>query len=112
VATVREPLVVMDTNMRVVMANRAFYTMFKVTPEETERHTLYELSNRQWDIPELRYLLEQIFSKNISFDDYEVTHDLEGIGQRMMLLNARRIYGEANKTQMVLLVIEEITERS
>jgi PAS domain S-box-containing protein len=110
VATVREPLVVMDTDMRVVMANRAFYTMFKVTPEETERHTLYELSNRQWDIPELHHLLEQILPKNTSFDDYEVTHDFEGIGQRMMLLNARRIYREANKTQMILLAIEDITE--
>jgi PAS domain S-box-containing protein len=110
VATVREPLVVMDTDMRVVMANRAFYTMFKVTPEETERHTIYELNNRQWDIPELRHLLEQILPKNNSFDDYEVTHDFEGIGQRMMLLNARRIYRETNKTQMILLAIEDITE--
>jgi PAS domain S-box-containing protein len=111
VATMREPLVVMDTDMRVVMANRAFYTMFKVTPEETERHTIYELSNRQWDIPELHHLLEQILPKNTSFDDYEVTHDFEGIGQRMMLLNARRIYRKTNKTQMILLAIEDITER-
>jgi PAS domain S-box-containing protein len=111
VATMREPLVVMDTDMRVVMANRAFYTMFKVTPEETERHTIYELSNRQWDIPELHHLLEQILPKNTSFDDYEVTHDFEGIGQRMMLLNARRICRKTNKTQMILLAIEDITER-
>ncbi len=111
VATVREPLLVMDTDMCVVMASRAFYTMFKMTPEETERHTLYELGNHQWDIPELRHLLEQIVSKNNSFDDYEVTYDLEGIGQRMMLLNALRMHSEADKNQMILLAIEDITER-
>jgi len=111
VDTVREPLVVLDADLRVVSANRSFYGTFRVTPEETEGRLLYELGNRQWDIPELRRLLEEILPQNTSFEDYEVEHDFETIGRRTMLLNARRIYREANKTQLILLAIEDITER-
>ncbi len=111
VATVREPLVVLDAELRVVSANRSFYQNFQVTPEETEGQLIYDLGNRQWNIPRLRQLLEEILPQNISFDNFEMEYDFEIIGRRTMVLNARRIYREANKTQMILLAIEDITER-
>jgi PAS domain S-box-containing protein len=110
VETVREPLVVLDADLRVVSANRSFYQTFGVTPEETEGQLFYSLDNRQWDIPRLRELLEEILSENIVFDDFEVEHDFETVGRQTMILNARRIYREANKTQLVLLAIEDVTE--
>jgi len=109
--TVREPLVVLDADLKVISANRAFYQTFKTTSEESEGRLIYELGDRQWDIPRLRELLEQILPQNTRFDDFEVEHDFPAIGRRAMLLNARRIYREANKTQMILLAIEDITER-
>ena len=110
VATVREPLLVLDADLKVVSANRSFYQTFKVSPEEAQGQLLYDLGNRQWGIPKLRELLEEVLPKNTSFNDFEVEHDFETIGRRIMLLNARRIYREANKTQMILLAIEDITE--
>jgi len=109
--TVREPLVVLDAELRVISANRSFYQTFKVTSEESEGRLIYELGNRQWDIPALRELLKQILPRNTKFDDFEVEHDFLSIGRKVMLINARRIYREANKTQMILLAIEDITER-
>ncbi len=111
IATVREPLVVLDADLRVISASRSFYQTFQVAPEETEGWGIYELGNRQWDIPKLRDLLERILPKKSAFDDIEVEHDFETIGRRIMLLNARRIYREANRTHMILLAIEDITER-
>jgi two-component system CheB/CheR fusion protein len=111
VATVREPLVILDADLRVISANRAFYQTFQVTPEESERQLLYELGNRQWDIPRLRELLEEILPQNTTFEDFEVEHDFPTIGKRSMLLNARRLYREANKVEMILLAIEDVTER-
>jgi PAS domain S-box-containing protein len=111
VNTVREPLVILDADLRVVFANRSFYQTFQVSPKETERRLIYELGNRQWDIPELRSLLEEILPKNTVFNDFEVEHDFPNIGKRTMLLNARRLYRELDKTQMILLAIEDITER-
>ncbi len=111
VDTVREPLLVLDADLRVISASRPFYETFKVTPEETEGQLLYDLGNRQWDIPALRKLLEKILPENTSIEGYEVEHDFADIGQKTMLLNARRISLQANKTQTVLLAIEDITER-
>jgi len=111
VTTVREPLLVLDAGLRVVSANHAFYRTFQVAPEETAGRFVYELGDRQWDIPELRRLLEEILPQNTQFNDYEVRHNFEHIGERIMLLNARRIYREANKTHLILLAIEDITER-
>jgi two-component system cell cycle sensor histidine kinase PleC len=110
VDTVREPLVILDADLHVMSANRSFYQTFKVTPGETEGKLIYDLGNRQWDIPSLRELLEEILPENTVFENYEVEHDFETIGQRTMLLNARRIYRQTNKTQMILLAIEDITE--
>ncbi|MGQ9671903.1 MAG: PAS domain S-box protein [Candidatus Aminicenantales bacterium] len=111
IVTLRQPLLVLDGQMRVLSANRAFYQTFRVTPEETEGHSIWDLGNRQWDIPRLRQLLENILPQNSSFDDFEVEHEFPHLGTRTMLLNARRIYQEADKNQMILLAIEDITER-
>lgn len=111
VETVHEPLVVLDADMKVISANPAFYECFKVSPEETEKRSLYELGNRQWDIPELRRLLKNVVEKNISFKDYVVVHDFPHIGRRIMMLNARQMRTKADSRPMVLLAIEDITER-
>jgi PAS domain S-box-containing protein len=111
VQTVREPLLVLDSDLRVISANCAFYQTFQVTPGETEGKVLYDLGNRQWNIPKLRELLEDILPKNTAFNDFEIEHDFATLGRRIMLLNARRIYHETNRTQMILLAIEDITER-
>ncbi len=110
VAAIREPLLVLDEDLRVVSANRSFYRTFKMTPKETEGQPLYELGNRQWDIPRLRELLTEVLPNNTAFDDFEVEHDYPTIGQRTMLLSARR-EREASETRMILLTIEDITER-
>lgn len=103
VDTVREPLVMLDADLNVVSASRAFYHYFQARPDETMGRSLFELGNRQWDIPDLRVLLETVLPRNESFDDYNVEHDFPGIGHRRMILNARRILGN----QMILLAIEE-----
>ncbi|MCS6938120.1 MAG: PAS domain-containing protein, partial [Roseiflexus sp.] len=108
IATVREPLLVLSRDLRVVAANRAFYRMFRTSPAETLDQYIYDLGNRQWDIPELRRLLEEILPKNTHFDGYEVTHDFEHIGRRTMLLNARRVQ---HTDEFILLAIEDVTER-
>ncbi|MFZ1980078.1 MAG: PAS domain S-box protein [Smithella sp.] len=109
--TVREPLIVLDQDLRVVTANRSFYDVFKVNPEETVGQFIYDLGNKQWDIPELRELLETILPKKTTFDNYEVEHDFATIGKRIMLLNARQIKRALGKERIILLAIEDITER-
>ncbi|MCX6698589.1 MAG: PAS domain-containing protein [Methanomicrobiales archaeon] len=109
VDTVREPLVVLNWTFEVVSASRAFYEMFGVTKKETMGKVLYELGNNQWDIPRLHELLETVLPKDKSFENFEVGHDFPGIGQRKMLLNARRVSGEAGTTQLILLAIEDVT---
>lgn len=110
VNTVREPLVILDADLRVISANRSFYQTFNVTPEETEMQLLYELGNCQWDIPRLRELLEEILPMNTIFNDFEIEHTFPVIGEKSMLLNARRILRKEKK-MMILLAIEDITER-
>jgi two-component system CheB/CheR fusion protein len=111
VTTVREPLVVLDEHLQVVSANQAFYSTFRVEPGGTLGQVLYELGNGQWDIPALRQLMEEILPQNATFDDFEVTHEFEQIGRRTMLLNARRILSEAGHPRLILLAIEDTTER-
>ncbi|MHB8882821.1 MAG: hybrid sensor histidine kinase/response regulator [Thermodesulfovibrionales bacterium] len=111
VETVREPLVVLDPDLRVLSANRSFYAAFKVVPEETIGKLVYDLGDRQWDIPGLRTLLEDILPKNKKFDDYEVEHTFSGVGHKTLLLNARRIIHKEMGSEMILLAIEDITER-
>jgi len=109
--TVRESLVVLDANLKIASASRSFYQTFKVKPEETEGRFIYDLGNRQWDIPKLRELLEDILPRHKAFDDFEVEHDFPTIGKRVMLLNARWIAREENKPQIILLALEDITQR-
>ena len=110
VETVREPLLVMDANLKIIMANKSFFTTFKVTPGETIGSFIYNLGNKQWDIPKLRELLEKILPKHKAFYDFEVEHIFQDIGHKIMLLNARQIYRKDIGTKMILLAIEDITE--
>ena len=109
--TVREPLISLDQDLRVVKVSRSFYEFFKVNPEETVGQLIYDLGNKQWDIPKLRELLETILPEKASFDNYEVEHDFATIGRRTMLLNARQIQRMQGKERIILLAIEDITER-
>jgi len=110
VETVREPLVVLDGELKISFANRSFYRTFQVSKEETEKRLIYELGNDQWDIPELRRLLGEILPQNNKFEDYRVEHDFPGIGRKRMLLNARRIFGKVgDKGAKILLAIEDVT---
>ena len=109
--TVREPFVILDTDLKVLSANRSFYSTFEVTPDETVGNLIYDIGDRQWDIPSLRTLLEDILPKNTQFINYEVSHKFQTIGQKIMLLNARQIYQEVIGTPIILLAIEDITER-
>ncbi|MBD1938593.1 chemotaxis protein CheB [Microcoleus sp. FACHB-68] len=111
VATVRAPLVVLDSQLRVKTVNRSFYETFQVTPEETEQKLIFDLGNGQWNIPRLRQLLEQVLSQDTLIHDFEVTHEFLNIGNKTMLLNACRIPLDGNPMQMMLLGIEDITER-
>jgi two-component system, chemotaxis family, CheB/CheR fusion protein len=112
VETVREALLVLDSDLRVVSANRAFYQTFQVSPLDTQNRLIYEVGDRQWDIPELRVLLENILVKNSEFNDFEVERDFPVIGHRTLLLNARRISRGANLSELILLSIEDFTERA
>jgi len=108
--TVREPFVILDTDLKVLSANRSFYSTFEVTPDETVGNLIYDIGDRQWDIPSLRTLLEDILPKNTQFINYEVSHKFQTIGQKIMLLNGRQIYQEVIGTPIILLAIEDITE--
>ena len=107
--TIREPLIVLDDALRVVVASRSFYGKFNVTTEEAEGHLLYELGNGQWDIPPLRTLLEDVIPHHTTVEKYEVEHVFPTIGQRSMLLNARKVFYEGNGSTS--LAIEDVTER-
>lgn len=111
VETVRDPLVVLDESLRVVTANRAFYRAFQVTPPQTEGRPLSELGNRQWDLPQLRQLLEGVVARDAPFDDYELDHEFEGVGRRTMLLNARRLDQRDGQAGLILMTAEDVTER-
>ncbi len=109
--SVREPLMLLDSTLKIVKANHSFYRTFNVNPAQTEGMLIYDLGNGQWDIPKLKELLEDILPQNSTFNDFEVEHDFKTIGRKIMHLNARRIYGEENQTRLILLAIEDVTER-
>ncbi|MBS3735130.1 MAG: PAS domain-containing protein [Phycisphaerae bacterium] len=110
VETIREPLLVLDDQLRVVSANGAFYERFCAAPEQTRRRPIHELGNGQWDIPELNRLLLRVLDRDETIEDYEVTHDFEHIGLRTMVLNARRIR-RRKRTRLILLAMDDVTER-
>jgi PAS domain S-box-containing protein len=111
VETIREPLLILDEDLKIISANRNFYKTFKVTPGDTIGCFIYDLGNKQWDIPKLRELLEEILPNKDAFDDFEVAHYFQEIGHKIMLLNARQIYRKDIGVKMILLAIEDITER-
>ena len=110
VDTVRKPLLILDPDLRVRSSNRAFYETFEVSAAETENHLIYELGNGQWDIPDLRTLLEDIVPKSSVFNDFELEHDFPAIGRRVMLLNARRLQA-GHHGELLVLAMEDVTER-
>lgn len=110
VDTVREPLLILDATLRVQSANRAFYQTFHVSPAETEGRLIYELGNGQWDIPDLRTLLEDIVPKSSVFDDFELEHTFPDIGRRVMLLNARKLQA-GQHGELLVLAMEDVTAR-
>ncbi len=107
--TIREGLLILDKDLKVLFANKAFLDMFKVTLGETTDHKLYDLGNGQWDIPHLRKLLDDILSKKQTVENYVVEHDFEGIGRKIMHLNARKTSRPGNGSSLILLAIEDIT---
>jgi len=111
VETVREPLVVMNSDLRILTANHSFYETFKVTSENTIGHFIYDVGNRQWDIPKLRILLEEILPLDTVINGYEVEHDFPDIGRKTILLNARQIFREKIGSRIILLAMEDITSR-
>lgn len=111
VDTVREPLIVLDQDLRVVAASRSFYLTFKVNADDTQGKLLYDLGDGQWDIPKLRLLLGKIVPDQGAMENYEVEHDFPSIGRRTMLLNARKVFYEKGSHSTILLGIEDITEK-
>ncbi|MGD0817756.1 MAG: chemotaxis protein CheB [Methanomassiliicoccales archaeon] len=112
VDTVREPLIVLNSNFEVVSASRSFYKTFRDNPEGTEGRVFYNLGNQQWDVPRLHELLETVLPKDMAFENIEIDGDFPVIGHRTMLLNARRIPGVSDKKQLILLAMEDITKRN
>jgi PAS domain S-box-containing protein len=110
IETVQVALLVLSPELKVLSANKTFYMTFCTNPQQTEGKFIYELGDRHWDIPELRVLLEDILPKNTSFEDFAVEQGFENIGRRTMLLNARRLYRQGGKTQLILLSIQDITQ--
>ena len=110
-ATIHEPMIVLDKNLRVKSANKTFYKTYNAKVEETEGMLLYDLGNRQWNIPRLRELLEEILPRNSHFHDFEITHTFPDIGEKTMVLNARRIIQKRNHEELILLAFADVTEQ-
>jgi two-component system CheB/CheR fusion protein len=106
VQTVREPLVVLDREFRVVSANGAFYETFGIMPPDAERQVIYGLGNGAWDIPRLRELLEKILPTNSQFDHFEIDHVFPGVGRKVIILNARRLERQMGLPGLILLAME------
>jgi two-component system CheB/CheR fusion protein len=112
IATIREPLLVLDGELRIVSASRSFYETFGAAAAETQGRLFYEIGRRQWDIPGLRQLLEEILPKNTRFDDFRVEHDFPAVGHKALLLNARRIALDNQGRSLILLAMEDVTASS
>jgi PAS domain S-box-containing protein len=107
----REPFIVLDQNLVIKTANRSFYNTFKVSATETEGKFIYDLGNGQWDLPELRTLLKEVLGKGHPIHDFEVEQTFPAIGYRIMRLNARRVASVNSQPDLILLAIEDITDR-
>jgi two-component sensor histidine kinase len=111
VDTVREPLVVLDRDLRVVIASRSFYRTFGGEPGTTQGRMFYDLGDGQWNVPALKQLLEDVIPKHHVIDAYEIEHEFPKLGRRMLLLNAREVFDEERAGSTLLLAIEDVTER-
>ncbi len=111
VETVREPLLILDQNLQVMKANKTFYETFQAAPEETQGRLIYDLGNRQWNIPKLRELLENVLPAHSTFRNFEVIHEFEHVGRKVMLLNASEIFNPNAQARTILLAIEDTTDR-
>ncbi len=109
VNTVREPLVVLNKELQVITANKAFYKTFDLLPDKLENRPFYELGGGELNIPKFRNLLHKVLSKGTSFDNFEIEYHIPKIGKRILLLNARKFYRQVNNTQTILLAIEDVT---
>jgi PAS domain S-box-containing protein len=110
VETVPSALLILNRNLIITSANRAFYQTFRTSPEETEGSLIYDLGNRQWDIPALRTLLESVIPHRASVEGFEVEHNFPTIGRRTMLVNARKIFRPGDHDGFILLAIEDVSE--
>jgi two-component sensor histidine kinase/PAS domain-containing protein len=111
VDTIRDPLLVLDRDLRVVTANRAFYQTFRMNRQDIQGWPVYGLGDGQWDIPELRLLLEDVAPQHTVMEAYEVERDFPIIGRRSMLLNAREVFNQGNSRNLILLTFEDVTDR-
>ncbi len=115
VDVMREPILILDKDFRVMVANDPFYHTFQVERKDTEKNIVYDLGDGQWNIPALRKLLEDILPKNTFFKGFEVTHDFPIIGRKVMILNARQIHFKKDTDSktfppIILLAMEDVTE--
>ena len=111
VDTIRDPLVVLEYDMTIVTASKAFLTIFGITEAETQGRGVFELGQHQWDVPALRDLMERVVPENKSIENFEIEDDFPGLGRRVFNLNARKISQPGNHTSRLLLVFEDITDR-
>ena len=111
VATIREPILVLDKNLRIRSANKSFYTTFHIQKKDTEGILIYDLANKHWNIPALRILLSGIVEENKTFTDFEVIHNFPLVGKKVLLLNAREVINEMGAEKLILLAIEDVTEQ-
>jgi signal transduction histidine kinase len=109
--TLRTPVLVLDSDLKIKTASRAFYQTFTILPEQTENCFIYDLQEGAWNIPSLRVALEEILPQQNSFEDFEVTHDFPGLGQRVVILSGSKLWREGNHAMMIVLVMEDITIR-
>ncbi len=112
VDVVREPMLILDKNFKILAANEPFYETFRAKPEDTIDHDLYKLGNGQWDIPELRSFLDEVLPKQTFFKGFEVAHNFPSIGRRVIVINARQLHfkEDTKYPPIILLAMEDITE--
>ena len=108
--SIHEPVLVLGADLKVIRANHAFYRTFQVNADEVEGVTIYDLGNRQWDIPRLRELLENILPENSKFDDFELEHKFGALGHKILHLNAKWIFKDENQPKFIFLAIADVTE--
>jgi two-component sensor histidine kinase len=111
VETIRQPLLILSEDLTVRSANRAFYETFQVERAQTEGRRIYELGNRQWDIPRLRELLTEVLSRDEAVEAFEVEHDFDAIGEKILLLSARKLSHAGDPPSLILIAIEDVTEQ-